>query len=387
MAADDDDKTEEPTQRKLDQAREKGDIIYSTEVGAALSLVAATAFVAFMAGPITAQMAHSFISFLAMPDQLSTDPRSLIAIMGAVGLKLMAIFGLTAVALAVSGIAARYLQDRPTFTAERLQPKLDKLNPIEGFKRTFGKQAFATFVKSLAKLVLVGAVLGWILWPRDAVIENMSLLDVGALLPWIQDRVVAMLLALASAAALLAAVDYVFTRQSYMERMKMSRREIKEEFRQNDGDPMVKAKLRQIRMERSRQRMMQNVPKASVIITNPTHYAVALRYEPGEIGAPICLAKGVDATALKIREVAEAHNIPIVEEPPLARALFATAELDEPIPGNITKRWPRSSASSCVWPADAAGPEETFSGEHTWRMDSLPRPNVIRAPNRGQVPG
>lgn len=332
MAADDDDKTEEPTPRKLDQAREKGDIIYSTEVGAALSLVAATAFVAFMAGPITKQMAESFIGFLAMPDQLSTDPRSLTIIMGAIGIKLLAIFGLTAIALAISSIAARYLQDRPTFTAERLQPKLDKLNPIEGFKRTFGKQAFATFVKSLAKLVLVGAVLGWVLWPRDAVIENMSLLEVGALLPWIQDRVVAMLMALASAAALLAAVDYVFTRQSYMERMKMSRREIKEEFRQNDGDPMVKAKLRQIRMERSRQRMMQSVPKASVIITNPTHYAVALRYEPGEIGAPVCVAKGVDATALKIREIAEEHNIPIVEEPPLARALFATADIDEPIP-------------------------------------------------------
>lgn len=332
MAAEDDDKTEEPTPRKLDQAREKGDIIYSTEVSAALSLVAATAFVAFMAGPITKQMADSFIGFLAMPDQLSTDPASLTAIMGSIGIKLLAIFGLTAIALAISGIASRYLQDRPTFTAERLQPKLDKLNPIEGFKRTFGKQAFATFLKSLAKLVLVGAVLGWVLWPHDAVIENMSLLDVGALLPWVQDRVVTMLMALASAAAVLAAVDYVFTRQSYMERMKMSRREIKEEFRQNDGDPMVKAKLRQIRMERSRQRMMANVPKASVVITNPTHYAVALRYEPGEIGAPVCVAKGVDATALKIREIAEEHNIPIVEEPPLARALFASADLDEPIP-------------------------------------------------------
>jgi flagellar biosynthetic protein FlhB len=117
MAPDDDDKTEEPTQRKLDQAREKGDIIYSTEVGAALSLVAATAFVAFMAGPIASQMSHSFISFLAMPDQLSTDPRSLIAIMGAVGLKLMAIFGLTAVALGDKRDRARYLQDRPTFTS------------------------------------------------------------------------------------------------------------------------------------------------------------------------------------------------------------------------------------------------------------------------------
>jgi flagellar biosynthetic protein FlhB len=117
-----------------------------------------------------------------------------------------------------------------------------------------------------------------------------------------------------------------------MKRLKMSRREIKEEHRQSEGDPMVKAKLRQIRIERSRRRMMQNVPNASVIITNPTHYAVALLYEQGKTAAPVCLAKGVDALAQRIREVAGEHDIPIVEDPPLARALYATAEIDEPIP-------------------------------------------------------
>lgn len=328
----DDDKTEEPTPRKLEQAREKGDIVYSAEVGAALSLLVATGLVAFMAGPVMSQIAHGFIGFLAIPEQLSTEPGSLRAIFGAVLLKLLAIFALVALALAAAGIAARYVQDRPTFTAERLQPKLNKLNPIEGFKRVFGKQAASAFLKALAKLVLVGAVLAWVLWPNDATIDNLSLLDPGALLPFIQDKVVAMMLALACAAAVLAAIDYVATRQSYMKRMKMSRREIKEEMRQSDGDPMVKAKLRQIRMERSRKRMMAEVPNASVVITNPTHYAVALRYEPGETAAPICVAMGVDAVAQRIREVATEHDIPIVEDPPLARALFATADLDQPIP-------------------------------------------------------
>jgi flagellar biosynthetic protein FlhB len=213
-----------------------------------------------------------------------------------------------------------------------MSPKLDKLNPIEGFKRVYGKAAVAAFTKSLAKLVLVGSVLTWVLWPHDGALENMSLLDPAAILGYIQSKVAALMLALASCAAVLAAVDYVFTRQSYMERMKMSRREIKEEMRQSDGDPMVKAKLRQIRNERSRKRMLANVPKASVVITNPTHYAVALRYEAGETVAPICLAMGVDAVAARIREVAEEHNIPLVEDPPLARALFATAEIDQPIP-------------------------------------------------------
>lgn len=328
----DDDKTEEPTPRKLEQAREKGDIVYSSEVGAALSLIAATGVIAFMSGPIVSEMARSFIGFLAMPEQFSSEPGSLLAIGAGVGLKLMAIFALVALAFGVAGIAARYVQDHPTFNGERLNPKLNKLNPVEGFKRVFGKQAAASFLKSLAKLLVVGAAMAWVLWPNNAELENIALLDPRALLLFIKERVVSLMLALASAAAVIAAIDYVTTRQSYMKRMRMSRREIKDELRQSDGDPMVKAKLRQIRIERSRKRMMANVPNASVVITNPTHYAVALRYEPGETGAPICLAMGVDAVAQRIREVAQEHDIPIVEDPPLARALFATADVDEPIP-------------------------------------------------------
>ena len=147
-------------------------------------------------------------------------------------------------------------------------------------------------------------------------------MDPSALLPFVQERSVSLMISLVSAAAFIAAVDYVFTRQSYMNKLKMSRREIKEEMRQSEGDPLVKAKLRQIRFERSKRRMMASVPQASVIITNPTHYAIALRYEQGETPAPMCLAKGVDAVAQRIREVAEEHNIPIVENPPLARALL-----------------------------------------------------------------
>lgn len=332
MAADDDEKTEEPTQRKLDQAREKGDIVYSPEVGTALSLAALTGVVAFMAGPIASQMAHAFIGFLAMPEQFSTEGGALENVLGQIGLKLLAIFGMMCLALAGAGVAARYIQDKPTFTSDKLQPKLEKLNPFEGFKRVFGKAAFATFLKSLAKLGVVGGIMLWAMWPKDSSLENLSALDAAALLPYIKDRVVAMLMALASASALIAVIDFVATRQSYMQRQRMSRREIKEEHRQQDGDPMVKAKLRQIRMQRSRQRMMQNVPQASVIITNPTHYAVALKYDPISTPAPVCLALGVDAVALRIRELAKEHDIPIVEDPPLARALFATAELDQPIP-------------------------------------------------------
>ena len=332
MAADDDERTEEPTQQKLQQAREKGDIIYSPEVGAALSLLAVTGIVAFMAGPIMSQAAHGFIAFLAMPDQFSTEADSLRGIAMGVMLKVGGIFGLAGLALAAAALASRYLQDQPTFTAGRLAPKLDKLNPAEGFKRIFGKAAFSSFAKSLIKLAVVGGALVMALWPKDAALERISLMDPSALLPWVQSRAVSLLMSLVSAAAIIALVDYIFTRQSYMNRLKMSRRELKEEMRNSEGDPLVKGKLRQIRMERSRRRMMAAVPQAAVVITNPTHYAVALKYEPGETPAPICVALGVDDVAFKIREVAEEHNVPVVENPPLARALFATAELDQPIP-------------------------------------------------------
>ena len=332
MAADDDERTEEPTQRRLEQAREKGDIIYSAEVGTALSLLAVTGIVAFMAGPVLAQSARGFIAFLAMPDQFSTDGDALRGIALAIIVKVCGIFSLAGLALGGAALASRYLQDQPTFTADRLSPKLDKLNPAEGFKRVFGKAAFASFSKSLIKLGVVGACLVSALWPHDASLERISLMDPSALLPFVQGRAVSLMISLVSAAAIIAAVDYVFTRQSYMNRLKMSRREIKEEMRQSEGDPHVKGKLRQIRMERSKKRMMAAVPQASVVITNPTHYAIALRYEQGETPAPICLAKGVDAVAQRIRALAEEHNIPIVENPPLARALFATADLDQAIP-------------------------------------------------------
>ncbi|MET0183110.1 MAG: flagellar biosynthesis protein FlhB [Caulobacterales bacterium] len=333
MAADDDDeKTEEPTQRRLDDARQKGDIIYSTEVAGAFSLLATTIFVAFFAGPIASDIAHGFLGFIASPEQFSTDPGALRRLALEIFLKIAGILGGAMLAFSLAGVAARYVQDQPTFTGEKLSPKLDKVNPIEGMKRVFGKQAFAQFVKSLAKFAIVGAALVWALWPHDASLSNLSLLDPMAILPYVKDKAVAMMVALAGATLVIAIIDYVTTRQSYMHKLKMSRRELKEEMRQSEGDPMVKMKLRQIRQERSRKRMMQSVPEASVIITNPTHYAIALKYVQGETPAPICLAKGVDAVALRIREIAGEHDIPIIEDPPLARALFATADIDEPIP-------------------------------------------------------
>jgi len=196
----------------------------------------------------------------------------------------------------------------------------------------FGKQALVEFAKTFAKLCLVGGIAAAIAWPHAATIDRLvgaDLVDTGSAA---SDIVHAMLRPIATLVGALALFDFVWQRRSFMKRMRMSLQEVKDEYKQSEGDPKIKAKIRSMQMQRSRSRMMANVPKASVVITNPTHYAIALQYDHGSMGAPVVVAKGVDAIALKIREVATEHKIPLVENRPLARALYASAELDQPIP-------------------------------------------------------
>jgi flagellar biosynthetic protein FlhB len=202
---------------------------------------------------------------------------------------------------------------------------------MSGAKRIFGKQAAANFGKGLFKVIALGAVMCMVLWPERLRLEALLHMDIAEILPATTSLTVHLLGAVVAMLAVVAIGDYFFQYRTWYERQKMSLREMKEEFKQTEGDPLVKGKIRQLRQNRMRKRMMAAVPKASVIITNPTHYAIALQYDRG-MEAPICLAKGVDAVALKIREVAGEHSIPIVENPPLARALHASVEIDQQIP-------------------------------------------------------
>ncbi len=198
-------------------------------------------------------------------------------------------------------------------------------------KRLFSKQAIANFIKGLLKLALVGAIMTALLWPERHRLESLVAVDPAGMLAITQSLSLDMLGAVVAVLALIAAADYLFQYRQWFERQKMSMRELKEEFKQTEGDPAIKGKIKQIRQARMKKRMMAAVPQASVVITNPTHFAVALQYERG-MNAPVCVAKGVDALALKIREVAGEHDIPIVENPPLARALHGTVEIDQEVP-------------------------------------------------------
>ncbi len=330
--ADQDDKTEEPTARRLDEARKRGEIIYSPEATAWLMLAALAAAVAFMVGPLAGDIRDLGRALLEQAHVNAAEGPAILGLFFRIGGNVAGAVAGFALLGFVAAAASRFVQDKPTLSGERLKPQLGRLNPIEGAKRLFGGESFANFLKSSAKLVLVGGVAAWALWPRDALYTEAGLLDPAALLAAAQDRVIALIAAALIAFTVVAAADYFYVRMTYMQRQRMSRQEVKDEYKQTEGDPMVRARLRQIRAERARKRMMAAVPSATVVVTNPTHYAIALKYDQATTPAPICVAKGVDDVALRIRETAERAGVPIVEDPPLARALYATAELERAIP-------------------------------------------------------
>jgi flagellar biosynthesis protein FlhB len=231
-----------------------------------------------------------------------------------------------------TGLAGHLLQHRPVFSTERLKPDFSKLSLLKGLKRMFGVDGWANLGKGILKILIVGAAVWTTLWPMRGKIEGILTQSPIAVAGDMSDLVIRLMIAALSVLAAVAVLDYMLQRYRFMQRNRMSRQEVKEEYRQSEGDPAVKAKIKQIRMEKSRRRMMAAVPQATVVIMNPTHYAVALKYEQGKMAAPICVAKGTDALALRIRDVAEQNEVPVVENPPLARALYAAIDLDEPVP-------------------------------------------------------
>jgi flagellar biosynthetic protein FlhB len=339
MAEDQDDsqKTEEPTAKRLADALEKGDIIKSQEIVNWMSIAAGALLLIVLAGPMSRAISGLITVFLRSPEAIAMDPASLIETFGALLRHLAVILSLPALLLVGAGLAGHMIQHRPMLTPEKLMPKFDKLSPLAGMKRLFGGAAVANFLKGLAKFVIVGAAAFAVLWPERTKLGVLIAADPAILLPITLSLSVKVLATALAILAVVAAVDYFFQRQAFMKRNRMAKHEVKEEFRQTEGDPMVKAKIRQIRGERAKRRMMAAVPTATVVVTNPTHYAVALKYEQGAMGAPVCVAKGLDKVALRIREMAEEHKVPIVEDPPLARALYATVELDNEIPAEHYK--------------------------------------------------
>jgi flagellar biosynthesis protein FlhB len=332
MADEDDggERSEDPTQKRLDEALERGDVVKSQEVNTWFMISGATLVLSTFAGSIGG-IEMPLRNLVANSWMIRTDGPGLLLLMRNLEYAVFTAIGVPILMLVLTAIAGNMLQHRLVWSAESLTPKFSKLSPMEGAKRIFGKQAVVNFAKGLFKLVALGSVMTALLWPERHRLESMLHLDPSSVLGVIVSMSVHLMGAVVAMLAVVAIADYFFQYRQWYERQKMSLREMKEEFKQSEGDPHIKGRIRQLRHARMKKRMMAAVPKASVIITNPTHYSVALSYERG-MPAPICVAKGVDLIAFKIREIAKEHNIPIVENVPLARALYATVEIDEEIP-------------------------------------------------------
>ena len=326
-------KTEEATPRKLEEARKKGDVAKSMDVGSALSLMGATSVIVFGGSYFATQIAEDLLPFISSPHQMmgGLDAGAGLEI-GMHALWAVAPFlGAVALATILGGAGGSLMQTGLTFSAEKMKPKWDKVSPMGGFKRIFGPDGLMQFVQTFAKLLAVCFICWLVLKPHIREFENMAAMTPATILPLSRDLMIALMASTLVFLLFTAGADFIWQKMRFAKRQRMSKEELKEDYKQTEGDPHVKAKLRQIRMQKGRQRMMQNVPTATVIVTNPTHYSVALRYEKGD-AAPVCVAKGVDALALRIREVATEHKVPIVENVPLARALYAVVDIDETIP-------------------------------------------------------
>lgn len=325
-------RTEEPTQRRLEDARKKGDVVKSQELAFFVLLSGGTLALVLTAGSAAKAFLSRFLFFLSRPDEIALSSASATDLMQRVVFGLFAILGPAAGLIVAAALGGHLLQHRPIFSADKLKPDLSKLSLLKGAKRLFGLDGIVNVLKGILKISAVGIAAFLTVWPDRARLEETMSLQPSALAGMAIALTAKVLLASLVVLGAISALDYMYQRQRFMSRQRMTRQELKDEVKQGEGDPQIKARIRQLRYDRSRKRMMAKVPEATVVIMNPTHYAVALKYESGKMAAPVCVAKGMDAVALRIRAVAEEHDVPIVENPPLARALYATVELDQEIP-------------------------------------------------------
>jgi flagellar biosynthesis protein FlhB len=301
------------------------------EVNTWFTIAGGTLMMMLFAASMASSLQVTFRGLIAKSYQIPTDGPALTELVKTIAFEVAAAFAVPLVVLCVAAFAGNIVQHRIVFTTELVMPQLSRISPMAGFARLFSRQALANFAKGLVKLAVVGGIMTLMLWPQRQRLAGMVAVDPAMILPLFLSIALKLLGTVVAVLAVVATADYLFQYAQWYERQKMSPREIKEEFRQTEGDPTIKGKLRQLRTTRMRKRIMAAVPKASVVVTNPTHYAIALKYERG-MNAPVCVAKGVDLIARKIREVAEQHRIPVIENPPLARALHATVEIDQEIP-------------------------------------------------------
>jgi flagellar biosynthetic protein FlhB len=334
---DDSQKTEDPTSKRLEESRKQGQVPLSREVNHWVMLIA-SAFVLLVMGPgIMSSFGELFRTFVEQPHMLSQNENGIGYVLASLFIRTGEILFLPMVVMVVAAIVAPLVQIGPLFSAETIKPKLSKISPIAGAKRLFSLRSVVEFLKTLMKMAIIGTVTVILMMPFYGTIEHFIGLPIAFALNELHSLIFRMMVGIISILTVIAVIDLIYQRMEHMKKLRMSKQEIKDEFKQTEGDPQVKARLSELRQTRAQQRMMASVPEADVVITNPTHYAVALKYDPQQMDAPVMIAKGIDETAQRIREVAKENSITIIENPPLARGLFDNMEIDEIIPGDFFK--------------------------------------------------
>lgn len=328
-----DDKTEEPTAKKRADAKKKGQVGRSTDMSAAFVLLIGFAILKmlweFIYQKIAAYAAYVF-SHLNQPVDTENIIRIFIGIIELLAQTALPVM----IAIMFMGLAINMYQVGLNFNTEAIEFKLDKLNPINGFGRIFSKRSLMELVKSLLKIAIIGFFLYDFLTDHLMEMPQFIYFDLTTSLAQISDIIFKMAFEVVGVIMIVGFIDYAYQKWQTTQDLKMSKQEVKDEMKQSEGDPQIKGKIKQKQRQMAMARMMQEVPKADVIVTNPTHFAVALKYDKG-MAAPQIVAKGQDLVARRIKEIAAENGIPIVENKPLARALYASVEVGEMVPSEL----------------------------------------------------
>lgn len=333
---DKDSKTEEATEKKIRDALEKGQVPFSKEVPLFASILAFLIFTLFFAYDRVKSMGGFLSIFLEKPEEWSLATElDATALYETVFMEVGKFLVLFVALMIAAGLAASLSQNTPSMVLERVRPKLSRISPAQGWSRLFGAQGLAEFLKSVGKLLLTIAFLAFTLKGVHATLLQGMLSDAGSFGLVIRSILIQVLVTIALVMAVIAGVDLIWQRFHWRTDLRMTRQEVKDEHKQSDGDPQVKARIRSVQRDRARRRMLTAVPTATLVIANPTHFAIALRYVRDKDAAPVVVAKGQDLIALKIREIAEENNIPVFENVALARSMYKQVSVDSMIPSQF----------------------------------------------------
>ncbi|MEO3865782.1 flagellar biosynthesis protein FlhB [Rheinheimera fenheensis] len=335
MADESAEKTEQPTPKKLQDAAKKGQIARSKDMGTAFVLIGSAAAILVFGKMLAVAMLDITQRMLRLTPKDIFEPNSMFTAWGAAGERLAAPLAGIFLIILIAAFVGNCLLGGFNFSWEAAGPKLSKMSPLQGFKRMFGLQALVELLKSILKVIVVVGIAYLLLKLFFFDIMALSLMSEPNNIESAMYFLAWLFLGLCASVSVIAIVDAPYQKWHHIEQLKMSLQEIKDEYKNSEGDPQIKARIRRTQMQMSMKRMMQEVPKADVIVTNPTHYAVALKYDQGKFRAPVVVAKGVDEVALHIRKIAKEHKVPVIESPALARSIFHTTELDHPIPEQL----------------------------------------------------